>query len=141
MVRRSPMKLVNLNRLLRLADLLRELPNEQFDMAMWSNKVGCGMVGCIGGWATKVHPHLVLVGENQLFNMQSDSNEGDLWWLLNKVTGNTCGRAFEDAFELSMEYSDSIVYGNFRKATSAARHIDKLARKLDRENDFEIYDC
>ena len=38
----------------RLADFLRALPAEQFDMSLWKGERECGTVGCVAGWATEL---------------------------------------------------------------------------------------
>ena len=36
-----------------LAQFLRKLPAEQFDMSVWSDDDRCGTVACVAGWATE----------------------------------------------------------------------------------------
>ena len=67
----------DINRLLELAEVVRELEPESFDMNSWfgwknecsldsdgrlkrlpKKIVHCKTVACIAGWATTVHPHL-----------------------------------------------------------------------------------
>jgi len=55
-----------IDRLLRLADFLRRLPPENFDMDAWnefgvvSREPTCGTTACIGGWSTLFFPELSL---------------------------------------------------------------------------------
>jgi len=55
-----------IDRLLRLVDFLRELPDENLDMSDWNKsgivkkKPGCGTRACIGGWSTLFFPELSL---------------------------------------------------------------------------------
>jgi hypothetical protein len=43
---------MNVERLLRLADFLEELPEGRFDIGQWRN--GCGTAGCALGWACSI---------------------------------------------------------------------------------------
>ena len=122
------MKLTNLNRLLRLADLLRSLPKKKFNMVNWAEKDReCGMVCCIGGWACSIHPDL-----------KRDAKEGCIY---HTKTGDLDATAFQEAFELSAWDTERTVFGNFRSPQTAANHIDRLAKRLAKENDFEIVDA
>ena len=124
------MKLTNLNRLLRLADLLRSLPKQKFDMTIWAKENSeCGMVCCIGGWACNVHPDLRRIFDDHYLTIE------------NKKTFTLDESAFQDAFELSKEDTYRTVFGNFRSPQTAANHIDRLAKRLAKENDFEIMDA
>lgn len=45
----------SLNRLMALHDLLLNLPEDRFSMSNWRRgDVECGMVCCLGGWATTI---------------------------------------------------------------------------------------
>ena len=41
----------------RLADFLRDLPDNQFDMSVYRAYRGCGTVGCIAGWGAILAGH------------------------------------------------------------------------------------
>lgn len=38
-------------RLLKLVDILRQVPRKQFDMSVWCTDDECGTVACAAGWA------------------------------------------------------------------------------------------
>ena len=41
------------SRLLRLADILENVPPERFGLLTWSRETPCGFAGCAVGWATQ----------------------------------------------------------------------------------------
>lgn len=131
----------SINRLLRLAALLRDLPKDEFDMVDWASdgvygpcllnaKPKCGMVCCIGGWATAIHPDLVL----RYF--ASDENAD----LENKRTGSDGPDAFADAFGINLDTASSLLHWQAPHQTraKAAAAVEKVASQLALENGYEI---
>ena len=61
---------MNKVRLLKLADFLETVPENQFDMNVWvhlGNKTSlgdCGTAGCALGWATKIFPELKITSDS-----------------------------------------------------------------------------
>jgi len=135
----------NINRLLRLAAFIRdELTDDGFDMSDWSyyqadvdggptpdhmpktlrkTYHGCGMVGCIGGWATKFHPDLQLTPGGDVVHVKTRSWGSD---------------AFVDAFDPD-GYGDC--YGltlTMKSRLEAADKVEQLAKTLADANDYEI---
>lgn len=124
----------SVNRLLRLADLLRELDRKSFDMRSWTSNLDdehmtpkknkCGMVCCLGGWAAAVHPDLEL-HRGVLTHLQSDS---------------IYGLAFQDAFGLNGVTVEHLTSGSGSHTTpkAAAKAVERVAVALATENNLEI---
>ncbi len=133
---------VTINRLLALAQFLRELPRRAFDMGCWVRKSNedlldidsskhsykktpeCGMAGCLGGWATHIVPELVLKG-GYLYNTRTHQRES---------------RAFADAFGITTYDSNILTDGDAEHKTpkAAAKVVELLAANIAEVHDYEI---
>lgn len=133
---------VTINRLLALAQFLRELPRRAFDMECWVRKSTeelfdiditlhnytktpeCGMVSCLGGWATHIVHELVLK-DGRLHNTRTHKWESV---------------AFADAFGLSMHDSDMLTNGDAEHTTpkTAAKAVELLASEIATDHGYEI---
>lgn len=123
----------NINRLLRLAGLLRDLPPKNFDIGSWAEesapppKAKCGMTCCIGGWATVIHPDLTL------------SLSGGLR-INGSYSGGSGHKSFAKAFGLSNDAAYPLTDGDasHRTPKAAARAVEKVAADLAEEHGYEI---
>lgn len=131
-----------INRLLALAQFLRELPRRAFDMECWVRKSTeqlfdievrkhnynktpeCGMVGCLGGWATHIARELILK-DGRLYNTRTCK-----WETV----------AFADAFGISMHDSDVLTNGDAEHTTpkAAAKIVELLASEIATGHGYEI---
>lgn len=95
------------------------------DMTKQSNpKPGCGMVGCVGGWATVVHSDLFL-------------HQGEV---RNAETESFGFVAFAEAFDLYRDTAAALTYSDAPHQTpkAAARAVERVARRLAKDNGYEI---
>lgn len=138
---------INVNRLFRLADLLRELPPKEFNMELWISKFkgmdnvflskgmankfnvkkpqpGCGTVCCIAGWATAIHPDLV-IKEAQVKNTR---------------TGKKGEIGFGQAFGITLDESTKLTKWDapHKSHIQAAAAVERLAYTLAERNDLEV---
>lgn len=134
-----------INRLLKLAQFLRELPRCSFDMQCWIRDKGripddseddrfdryncnkipeCGMAACLGGWATHIVPELVI-------------KKGGLH---NTRTGGSDYTAFGYAFGLDGVTAEILTDGDADHKTpkQAAKVLEELAVEIAKANDYEI---
>lgn len=125
---------ININRLLALAALLRGLPDKAFCMDDWVapedalpklKKAKCGMTCCIGGWATCVHPDLMLYGPG--LRLQNARNFSGL-------------ANFAEAFGLDQHTAFGLTDSDALHKTpeAAARAVEAVAADLAAEHDYEI---
>lgn len=130
--------ITSVNRLLRLADLLRySVDPDDFDMGAWvgkharsQKKAKCGTVACIGGWATAIHPKLELTGDDIIYRPVAGSRKN-----LRSGVG-----AFAEAFDLDFNtaYRLTDACAPHRTPKQAARAVEKVAAALAENNDLEI---
>lgn len=144
-------KKASLNRLLKLADLVRNLEPHQFNMAVYvhgkhdhydadngghytdftdANSSLCGTPACVAGWATKVHPDLELVLRNNGHNNV----------YLNTPEGRSSEHyAFAQAFGISFQDAYDITQTNFgATAEEKAEQVEDIAHKYAEEWGYVI---
>lgn len=128
----------NINRLLRLAQFLRDEVGKDFHMGAWAEmKKGdglcsvsaksaahCKMVCCLGGWATKFHPDLVL-REGTLFNTQT-----------RVFSVHAFAEAFNLYYDVACDLTD--IYAPHQTPKAAAKAIEKVAKQMADEHGYEI---
>jgi len=120
----------NIDRLLRLAALLRDLPPKDFNQGQWYGsdrdpdvrKAKCDMVCCLGGWATTIHPDLIF-GPDGLYFQNTRAH-----------------LAFAVAFGLDEDVARALTDGDAPHQTpkAAARAVENVAADLAAEHDYEI---
>lgn len=88
-------------KLLKLADLLDRVPEDQFDMATWAMRYDsgaeCASVACALGWATTIFPDLVLVRSTRFDGMVVHTptiTDGE------RAAMNEFGMTFSDAWRM-----------------------------------------
>jgi hypothetical protein len=124
----------NINRLLRLAGLLRSLPPEQVDMNHVAYESTCGTVCCIAGWATRVHPDLTL----------GPPNDGGDRYLRHKGKENLSYHdCFAEAFGLDMDTAVELTRANapHRTPAACALAVERVAADLAVQHGYEIVEA
>jgi len=124
---------VAINRLLRLAEFLRELDRVDFNMSNYAQSISgdsrdtdrlkgdaihCSTVCCIAGWATKFHPDLRLRGNEVRIGHGRKLSIGF--------------EAFEEAFYLPWETTYDLCATSAPHQTPklAARAVEKVAEEM-----------
>lgn len=127
----------SVNRLFRLADLLRTVDPDDFYMGAWirertrgQKKAECGTVCCVGGWATAIHPKLELGPNNIVYKPNPTNRKGQLYG---------CD-AFAKAFDLDFDDALDLVDADASHQTpkKAAIAVEKAAAALAKANDLVI---
>jgi hypothetical protein len=129
--------MIEFDRLQKLADFLKELPEEKFDYSALRNESECGTIACAVGWCPEVFPELVKSFKGHI-EFLDDSPAYDAQMIAKKLFNLPFGFSrglFYPGFQEDLGYEFENL-GNLASSAQVASLIEKFikVRKAELED-------